>query len=352
MSDFDETPEIIEQPAEIVDVTEMIMPSVIGGRSLEQPDILVTLTETRDNSELAQEQFVQGDYHEVAAFFAENLPDKHMPFTFVMPKTNQIFDIGMQATAQFEVNGWKKRLAIVGFADSKKDAPYDDPTWEIWGLNDLHNAIKRWTRWFDIHTEDNINEDVKLGRSPPDKCGIGGLARLTCPVYMQDKNANVPGSVKFPLDEMLETFKGLTGKKYFTNSISYMLAFAIYEGIITGKQWDEIHIYGVDMAVGPEYIAQRPSCEYWIGIAEGMGIKMFIPAASDLNKTTFLYGFQEKIQRVWETKIDETINGMTDRMIQIQNAVTANQRSVYQHEGAIGCMREFKKVWANLATPL
>jgi hypothetical protein len=343
---------IEEIPTDDCEVTEMIMPSVIGGRSLAQPDMLVTITEPLIYQEITEEHVERGDFQVAAAWFAENLPEDQKPFAFVLPQDGVITAIAKQANNEFAKNGWKKRLAIVGFADSKKDAPYDDPTWEIWGLNDLHNSIKRFTRWFDIHTTDNINEDVKLGRSPPDRCGIGGLARLQCPVYMQDRNADVPNSIKYPLQEILATFKGFTGDRYFTNSISYMLAFALYEGIISGRQWDEIKIFGVDMAVGPEYIAQRPSCEYWIGVAEGMGVKMFIPDASDLNKTTFLYGFEEKLQKKWETKIDESINGMTERMNQINNAVMANQRSVYQHEGAIGCMREFKKVWANLDTKL
>lgn len=339
-------------PEEEFEVTEMIMPSVIGGRTMYQPDMMITLTESNVYQEIEAEHVDRGDFHEIAAFCAENLVDPPKPFEFVVPQDNTVLAIAGQSNQYFAQHGFKKRLAIVGFADSKKDAPYDDPSWEIWGLNDLHNSIKRWTRWFDIHTEENINEDVKLGRSPPDKCGIGGLARLATPVYMQDKNPSVPNAVKFPLNEILDTFKNLTGRTYFTNSISYMLAFALYEGIISGRQWEEIHVYGVDMAVGPEYIAQRPSCEYWIGLAEGMGIKMHIPPASDLNKTTFLYGFQEKVQKVWETKIDESLNGMQDRHNQIAQAVAANQRQQYQYEGAIGCMREFKKVWANLQTQL
>jgi hypothetical protein len=353
MFEHDEIPmtPIEEIPIDNCEVTEMIMPSVIGGRSLAQPDILVTITEPQIPpmyQEIMDEHVERGDFQVAAEWFAENLPDEKKPFEFVSPQDNVILGIAKQSNIEFEKHGWKKRLAIVGFADSKKDAPYDDPTWEIWGLNDLHNSIKRWTRYFDIHTVDNINEDVKLGRSPPDRCGIGGLARLPCLVYMQNKNPDVPNSIKYPLTEILETFKNLTGKRYFTNSNSYMIAFALYEGLISGRQWDEIHIYGVDMAVGPEYIAQRPSCEYWIGISEGMGVKMFIPDASDLNKCTFLDGFEEKIQKVWETKIDESINGMTERMNQIQNAVVANQRSVFNTKARSGvCVnsRKYRRIW-------
>jgi len=173
-----------------------------------------------------------------------------------------------------------KKVAIVGFADTRSDAPYNDPSWEIWGLNDLHSSIPRYDRWFDIHTRENIDEDVKLGRTPSDKCGLGGLSKLNVPIYMQDKYADVPNSIKFPLKEIVDKFGD-----YFTNSISYMTALAIFEG------YNEISIYGVDMAVGSEYVDQRPSCEYFIGLARGAGIKVYIPPASDLCKARFMYAF-------------------------------------------------------------
>ncbi len=132
-----------------------------------------------------------------------------------------------------------KKVAIVGFADTRMQAPYDDPTYEIWGLNDLHASIPRYDRWFDIHTRDNIDEDVKKGRAPPDKCGLGGLRGINVPIYMQKRYDDIPNSIEFPLKEVVDKFGN-----YFTNSISYMTALAIYEG------YHEIAIYGVDMAVG------------------------------------------------------------------------------------------------------
>ena len=50
-----------------------------------------------------------------------------------------------------------------------------------------------------------------------------------------------------------------------------MIALAIYE------DFDIIHVYGVDMAVCGEYEQQRPSCEFFCGIAKGKGIELYIP---------------------------------------------------------------------------
>ena len=40
-----------------------------------------------------------------------------------------------------------------------------------------------------------------------------------------------------------------------------------------------------------EYARQRPSVEYWIGIANGMGIKFHVPPQSDILKSACIYGY-------------------------------------------------------------
>jgi hypothetical protein len=234
-----------------------------------------------------------------------------------------------------------KKVAIIGFADTRVDAPFTDPSWEIWGLNDLHASLPRYDRWFDIHTRDNIDEDVKLGRTPADKCGLGGLRTLNVPIYMQDKYADVPNSIKFPLQEIIDKFGN-----YFTNSISYMTALAIFEG------YQEISIYGVDMAVGTEYVDQRPSCEYFIGLARGAGIKVYIPPASDLCKTRFMYAFEEVEQHEYTTKIDNMIKNMQQRDNQIVQQIREMERAHHQYEGAMGATKEIQKIWANMQDKL
>jgi hypothetical protein len=296
--------------------------------------------------EMAEEHFERGaDLHDVSAYYTDNLARDSF-FNFIIPESDVVKSIALQADAQFRNRGLPKKLAIVGFAESKKDAPYGDPTWEIWGLNDLHGIIPRETRHFDIHTPDVIDVDVAAGRAPKDKCGMGGLSTLTVPVYMEERYQGIPNAVKFPLQEILETFSKLTGARYFTNSISFMLAYALYEGIMTGHQWDEIHIYGVDMAVGSEYEVQRASCEYWIGIAEGMGIKMHIPNTSDLNKAAFLYAYETKRQMMFEQKMRDNISAMEARLKNIDSALEQNMAAKYQHLGAIGYGKEALKIWS------
>ena len=48
------------------------------------------------------------------------------------------------------------KVAILGTAAGYGDAPWEDESYEIWGLNTLYNLltpwqIKRCSRWFELH---------------------------------------------------------------------------------------------------------------------------------------------------------------------------------------------------------
>jgi hypothetical protein len=170
---------------------------------------------------------------------------------------------------------------------------------------------------------------------------LDGLRGLNVPIYMQERYEDVPNSIKFPLKEIVDKYGD-----YFTNSVSFMTAMAIYEG------YQEIGIWGVDMAVGTEYVNQRPSCEYFIGLARGAGIKVYIPMASDLCKTRFMYAFEAPKQNKYKEKIDSMLKNMRMRDAQIVEQMRALERSHFQYEGAIGATQEIDKIWANLDDPL
>ena len=87
---------------------------------------------------------------------------------------------------------------------------------------------------------------------------------------------------RYPLQEVIEFF----GTKYFTNTISYMLALAIYEG------FERIRLYGVDAPYGGIYFMEKSGLEYWIGRAQQKGIEV-VPCQESLMLQTYdglLYG--------------------------------------------------------------
>jgi hypothetical protein len=181
-----------------------------------------------------------------------------------------------------------KKIAIVGFAASYREAPFDDPTVEIWGMNELWKYLPRWDRWFELHPRevfakegdrDQAAHEAWLQAQPADK-----------PIYMIQRHPDIPGSVPYPLAEMSARFFPGQDRPYFTSSIAFMLALAIAEG----ATW--IGVYGIDLASDTEYANQRAAAEYFIGIARGLGITVVIAAGSALLKTAEIYGFEQRAQ--------------------------------------------------------
>lgn len=175
-----------------------------------------------------------------------------------------------------------RKIAIVGKATSSMMlAPYDDDSWEIWVLSDCFKFVPRITRSFEIHDYDTGCHRWKKEYTDWLKANIPKLV-------VHSAHPDLPGAMVYPWKKVLEEFL-----PYFTNSVSWMLALAMLEGC------SEIGIYGVDMAQSDpatgrngEYEHQRPSCEYFIGLAQGIGIKVTIPPQSDLLKARKLYAYE------------------------------------------------------------
>lgn len=178
-----------------------------------------------------------------------------------------------------------RKVAIMGKCSStRSDAPIHDPSWEIWTLG--WDPMPVCHRTFDIHRNwrqfRGNDEDAAMHRAT--------LIGHKVPVYMLEAEADVPNSVRYPMEDVADVV-GLTnrGTPYLESSIAYMLALAILEL----KSGDRIGIWGVDMAASTEYIYQRANCEYLVGLARGKGIKVFIPPQSALltHAQGVAYGF-------------------------------------------------------------
>jgi len=209
-----------------------------------------------------------------------------------------------------------KKVAIVGYTDSRHDAPYSDAEWDIWGLNNLHvqcspEQLAGFNRWYDLHDRATIVAD------PPHEAW---LKTTQLPVYVWEARPEWPSTVNFPRSEVLEEFG-----RYFTNSISWMIAHAILEGATS------IGVYGVDMAQSGEYSAQRPSCEYFLGLAAGLGIELVIAETSDLLKSATVYGESDGGLRA---KLEQRSKDLGSRTEQVRAEIERLNAALYQLSGA------------------
>lgn len=175
-----------------------------------------------------------------------------------------------------------RRICIVGAAGPSNRYANDlEDGIELWAQNMCHRFLTaKADRWFQIHRR---MHNAHNGRPPGhfgrpldheeflQTCGI--------PVYMQEVDPLIPTSVRYPLGDITARWR-----PYFTSTTPYMIALALHEGV------DEIGLLGIYLNTTAEYRAHRPCVEYWLGVADGMGVRVVLPEGNDL-ATAPLYGY-------------------------------------------------------------
>ncbi len=240
------------------------------------------------------------------------------------------------------------KVAVVGFAGGHHfQAPFNDEGVEIWGINRLWTTLpdRRWTRWFELHDLERFYRDDEEHKA--------FLKAFDGPVYVREQDYplaldwGIENAQPFPHRLLIEQFGG-----YFTNTVSWLLGLTIL------MRFDWLGVYGVDMAVDNvmqnEYQEQRPSCEYFLGIAEGRGMTTFIPPGSDLLKATHLYGYEDT-GPVLE-KMGSRFQELGRAKEQIRNEMGGHHKQLETKQGQIsqldGAMQEIAYWRKNWLTPV
>jgi hypothetical protein len=161
-----------------------------------------------------------------------------------------------------------------------------------WGFNTQINS-KHFNVLFDMH-----DVAAKLGRPGTDLWSMTNHEYLELVSAMEIcEQHDIPvftlGAIEgtsymaYPIEEIRKEFSlgSFTGD-YFTAGFSYALALAIYQ------RATEIDIWGC--TGDDEYEDQRPSAEFWLGVAVGRGIPIAIRDKSQLLKIDCLYGYNTK----------------------------------------------------------
>ena len=199
----------------------------------------------------------------------------------------------------FEIKKNPFKVAVLGTgADWNLFPVQSDHT--IYALNDYVNFEK-----FQIMPDILFIMDV-LDEKPMVVSGIQDLGQtiarinqLGCRFIAPYKYAEIPKSEAFPLRECVKEF----GAPYFTNTVAFMIAHALLSGA------KEIDIYGVNQASSSEYFYEKSGVEYWLGVANGRGVKVTIngPKSELLrNKDRFggslMYGYNQNYEQFLESE--------------------------------------------------
>jgi hypothetical protein len=169
-----------------------------------------------------------------------------------------------------------RKIALIGTAGSAPEAPYHDPSWEIWGVSARGEYVTRADRWFELH---------RLDGEPPDWAANW---RKTIKTFTHDLDLYMfypepdlgPNIKNYPHDHIVSRF----GTYFMTSSFAWMMAMAIDElRPQKGKPVDgEIGVWGVDMEYGTEYTEQRSGFRHFFELAKILGIKVSRLASSGL----------------------------------------------------------------------
>ena len=151
------------------------------------------------------------------------------------------------------------------------------------------------------------------------------------PVYMLDVDPDVPASIKYPLEDISYTllhdfYQGrgtdIKHRQYFTSSIAYALALAIYKG------YETILVYGIEMSSNTEYIYQRDCVAFWVGIALGRGIEVKFHGGDAIFDRP-LYGYDGVIEQKPEAYKERIVE--LEAMVKDQRA-KKNQAEMDLHD--------------------
>lgn len=234
-----------------------------------------------------------------------------------------------------------RKIAILGFGETVKDCPWQDPTWELWGMNGFWRAAEadfgitapedRYTLWFDMHSLAYTREYGK-------QAGFGDKQErwLEQPhpfrIFMLEDAPAFPSVDRFPIEDVSEEL----GRDYFTSTVAYALAYAL-----TLPDVAEIGLWGIDLTHNSEYADQRPCAEYWAGRIEAAGIKLAIHEKSAMLRQRQRYGYEPENPMLGELRavLQRQVAGLTEAIQKNQANADAIKAQMHTDDGALQTCR-------------
>ena len=143
---------------------------------------------------------------------------------------------------------------------------------QIWGVNNLPIMLhpempKKFHKIFNMHPWGTI-ENKHSGL-------IEWCTEHKVTLVTLHARPDIEVSESYPIEDILKRFRN-----FFSNAFCYMIAYALWYG--TTELW----IFGFN---GKDESGRREAMRYWIGVAEGMGVKVTFGKHSILMNKKFFF---------------------------------------------------------------
>jgi hypothetical protein len=193
---------------------------------------------------------------------------------------------------------------------------------EVWGCNSLWKTAfdedGKWraTRWFELHP--------RSANTVRERADVWYCAAYRCPIYVLDAGEwldkpDDPYLSDIPNHHLpLESYKAAARQirwfpiepvaklsDFFCCTFAYQIGLALVEG------FDEIVCHGIDLTRGSkrERLIEKPNLEWWLGFAEGRGVKIIHPVDSRMSRHNFRYGYDYDAElqdcKEWVKRFDD-----------------------------------------------
>jgi hypothetical protein len=178
-------------------------------------------------------------------------------------------------------------IIILGMGPSRADCPFDA---EVWGVNNGYRQVIELKGHLDKLFICHRDQEWDWEGDPIfswDEQNI--LANEGVEIVSLFKLKHVKKFTQLPYKKIVKHF----GTEYFSDSIAYMLAYALYlntkidktTGLLKLIEPMKIRMYGVDMFTKDEYATERGGIEYFIAVARTLGVDFWIHPDSAVCKT-------------------------------------------------------------------
>lgn len=154
------------------------------------------------------------------------------------------------------------KLYLIGGGIGKHEAPFDGMRWGV-NATCLGIPVHMSFHMHDLENSDQYRVTGTQGKKRIDFSPFLSYVKfMEHPVLSIKEYPSFPSITKYPYETICEYFH----TNYFSNSLCYMLAYALWKG------YGDISLYGFNFILSDEYKDELPGVHFWLGVATSMGL--------------------------------------------------------------------------------